>query len=110
MYIHTVGFVYRSFAMSSHLVSLVALPPCLRLSCHFLAHEDTGMMSTLFIGPQDWVFRLEELLPLLIGVAAGMVLAAILFWVVAGNQHVTGHKEVYAPVATMNEMKVKVQD
>ena len=30
------------------------------LHCHLLAHEDTGMMATLFIGQKDWVFRLQE--------------------------------------------------
>ncbi|CAB9517969.1 Multicopper oxidase mco [Seminavis robusta] len=76
--------------------------------CHFLAHEDTGMMSTLFIGPPDYVFRLEENLPLLIGVAVGMVFAGVIF-VVMGCRN-GDQQTVYRPVATMNELKVKAQD
>jgi FtsP/CotA-like multicopper oxidase with cupredoxin domain len=75
--------------------------------CHFLAHEDTGMMSTLFIGPQDYVFRWEDHIQLLAGVATGVLLTSILL---LGYFAVIQKKaKPYTPVA-MNELKSKTVD
>ena len=77
-------------------------------SCHFLAHEDTGMMSTLFIGPPDWVFRWEEHRPMFLGLAAGMLLAGILAMLLMPKGPKSG-EEAYQAVA-MNEIKSKAMD
>jgi hypothetical protein len=76
-------------------------------SCHFLAHEDTGMMSTLFIGPPDWVFRWEEHQPLFIGLVMGMLLAGVLILVLMPRPK--SGEEAYQAV-TMNEVKSKAMD
>ncbi|OEU08286.1 Cupredoxin [Fragilariopsis cylindrus CCMP1102] len=41
--------------------------------CHFLAHEDTGMMATLFIGAPDIIFHWQDHIPLLIGGGIGII-------------------------------------
>ena len=82
--------------------------PTTSCSCHFLAHEDTGMMSTLFIGPPDWVFRWEEHQPMFIGLMIGMVIASALMVVVLGRKTDAAEK-AYQPV-TMNEIKSKAMD
>jgi hypothetical protein len=78
-------------------------------SCHFLAHEDTGMMATLFIGPPDYVFRIEEHLPLILGLVAGMGLSAILFLLVSKICKKSRVEKAYEPVV-MNELKSKAID
>lgn len=65
--------------------------------------EDTGMMSTLFIGPQDYVFDLKEHAQLLTGIGIGFALAGVLLKIVATR------KKSYSPVA-MNELKSKAMD
>lgn len=75
--------------------------------CHFLAHEDTGMMSTLFIGPPDEVFVWREHLELLLsaGVAILGTGVVLLAWrLYSWKQNVS-----YAPV-TMNDLKSKARD
>ena len=74
------------------------------LHCHFLAHEDTGMMATLFIGPQDYVFHWQDHLQLLLGVCAGVLVSGLM--VLA---YLVTRKDTYEPVA-MNELKSKVND
>jgi len=79
------------------------------LHCHFLAHEDTGMMSTLFIGgPIHYPFRWRDHAQVLLGVCVGIVSATLLLlsyllfcrW---------RRGEPYAAVA-MNELKSKAVD
>ena len=76
------------------------------LHCHFLAHEDTGMMSTLFIGEQDFVFDWREHQKLLIGAVFGLILAGVFGWC---SSSATKRKDMYAAVA-LNELKSKAQD
>lgn len=73
------------------------------IHCHFLAHEDTGMMTTLFIGPPDWIFRLEEHVQWIAGVLVGIFLA-VLFVAFKRETRVD-----YSPVS-MNEVKSKAMD
>lgn len=77
-------------------------------SCHFLAHEDTGMMSTLFIGPPDWVFRWADHQSLFMGLMLGMAMASALTVMLLGRKTDAAEK-AYQPV-TMNEIKSKVLD
>ena len=72
--------------------------------CHFLAHEDTGMMSTLFIGPPDYVFRLEEHFQLFVGLAVGMVIVALV-----GMIFTPKNNNDYSAIV-MNDLKSKVMD
>lgn len=74
--------------------------------CHFLAHEDTGMMSVLFIGPQDFVFVWKDHEPLIIGITVGIVLAGIASVLLRLAKKKV---EPYEAVA-MNEMKAKALD
>lgn len=74
------------------------------LHCHFLAHEDTGMMATLFIGRKDWVFRLREHIQWIVGCTMGVTIASLLF--LSKYRH---QGEVYSAVS-MNELKSKVVD
>ena len=74
-----------------------------------MAHEDTGMMATLFIGPPDYVFRIEEHLPLILGLVAGMGLAGLLFLIVNRLRNIRGISTTYEPVV-MNELKSKAID
>jgi FtsP/CotA-like multicopper oxidase with cupredoxin domain len=76
--------------------------------CHFLAHEDTGMMSTLFIGEQDWVFRLEHHISWIMGLGAGVVLASALCWLYS-KKRTNVVVAPYEPVV-MNELKSKAMD
>jgi FtsP/CotA-like multicopper oxidase with cupredoxin domain len=94
--------------------------------CHFLAHEDTGMMSTLFIGMPDQVFRWKDHSQLLMGVAigVGVILLAMLIGAIwsstrsgsgsSSSGSGSGRKVVlpngYAAVTTMNELKAKALD
>ena len=75
--------------------------------CHFLAHEDTGMMSTLFIGSPLVLFKWRDHLPLLlacgVGIVlgmAGLALAFLVFRDRKGDDH-------YYSVVGMNEVKAK---
>jgi FtsP/CotA-like multicopper oxidase with cupredoxin domain len=75
------------------------------LHCHFLAHEDTGMMATLFIGEQDWVFRAKDHIQWIIGCMIGTVFSSVGLIL-----HVRREKKrVYSAVA-MNELKSKATD
>jgi len=69
--------------------------------CHFLAHEDTGMMSTLFIGPQDEFFEWREHLELLL--IAGVIILGSLVLCLAYRLYVCSEMTAYEPV-TMNEL------
>ena len=74
------------------------------LHCHFLAHEDTGMMSTLFIGNPDKIFHWRDHVQLLTGLIVGAgISSALLLWVFMRRA------KSYTPVS-MNELKAKVQD
>lgn len=75
--------------------------------CHFLAHEDTGMMSVLFIGPQDFVFLWKDHQELFLGVGAGIVLAAVALLLLRRQ---TGRKDDAYQAVAMNELKAKVVD
>lgn len=82
--------------------------------CHFLAHEDTGMMATLFIGPPDVFFKWTDHVPLIAGLGAGFVLgmaflylAYVIFWQSEKDETL---KEYYYSVVKMNELKSKTVD
>lgn len=72
------------------------------LHCHFLAHEDTGMMATLFIGKTDWVFRLKEHWQWMLGGLAGLCFGYLM---TRRNRH----GDLYSAVS-MNELKGKTMD
>lgn len=76
------------------------------LHCHFLAHEDTGMMSTLFIGDEYFVFKWQEYKELLAGLAFGMLMTGIILLAVSSARE---GKQPYERVV-MNEMKSKAVD
>lgn len=61
-------------------------------------------MSTLFIGPQDYVFYWEDHAQLLMGLGVGVALASVILLA-----FVTTNKKPYTPVA-MNELKSKAMD
>ena len=70
------------------------------------------MMSTLFIGPPDWVFRWEEHQSLFVGILVGMTLASLVTTLLLGrrkNNTKTAVEQAYQPV-TMNEIKSKAMD
>jgi len=80
--------------------------------CHFLAHEDTGMMATLFIGPQDfslWRWR-EEIALAMLGLGVGLVAATLglCCWLRRGGGAARSHD--YSAVAAMNDLKSKAVD
>ena len=73
--------------------------------CHFLAHEDTGMMATLFIGPPDKIFHWKDHQQLLFGAGIGILVASALllaYLVTRGGSN-------YEALA-MNELKSKAMD
>lgn len=93
--------------------------------CHFLAHEDTGMMSTLFIGAPDKVFRWKDHTQLLLGVGIGisvfalvLILLIIMLWGSGRRRQLlpslqiagTKNGDYSAVVTTMNELKSKAVD
>jgi hypothetical protein len=71
----------------------------------FLAHEDTGMMATLFIGPQDYHFQWNDHEQLLLGIVVGALVSSVLLlgWAFGSKT------SRYAPLV-MNELKSKAQD
>jgi len=84
------------------------------MHCHFLAHEDTGMMSTLFIGvpePTLWRVVLVEHWEIVLGAGVGVLLTSVLLLVCGGV--VQGRRrrssDVYGAVP-MNELKSKAMD
>jgi len=80
--------------------------------CHFLAHEDTGMMATLFIGPPDVVFDWKEHIPLLTGMAIGVVAVSLILATVTWfrSESEESMKVYYSSVAAMNNLKSKTLD
>ena len=76
------------------------------LHCHFLAHEDTGMMATIFIGDEDFVFRWQDHKELLAGITCGVLLTAI---VLIALRSVREEKQPYDRVV-MDEVKAKAMD
>ena len=80
--------------------------------CHFLAHEDTGMMSTLFIGPQDYVFRWNDHLPLIRGIAVGIIVASVILYIQCTVRKTFGGTSTSAnyEAVAMNELKSKALD
>lgn len=82
--------------------------------CHFLAHEDTGMMSTLFIGSPDIIFHWQNHIPLLIGCCIGIILGITilsLFYIMCIRPESDETlKEYYYSVVKMNELKSKTYD
>lgn len=72
------------------------------LHCHFLAHEDSGMMATLFIGKKDWIFRLEEHWQWMVGIVSGLM-----FGFIITRRNTKG--DIYSAVA-MNDLKGKAID
>jgi hypothetical protein len=80
--------------------------------CHFLAHEDTGMMATLFIGPPDVIFHWQDHIQLIVGVTIGVVVAVTLLTLAmfCRSESEKSMKEYYYSVVTMNELKSKTVD
>ncbi|KAG7347238.1 cupredoxin [Nitzschia inconspicua] len=81
--------------------------------CHFLAHEDTGMMGTLFIGPPDEIFEWRDHIPLMIGIGIGILAGMALMLVgikLFRAESEQSMKEYYYSVVTMNEIKSKTLD
>ena len=76
------------------------------MHCHFLAHEDTGMMSVLFIGPPDYVFSFQDNAMLFAGIGLGIIVAGIAALMLRGSGKNT---EAYDAVA-MDELKTKALD
>lgn len=74
------------------------------LHCHFLAHEDTGMMATLFIGKKDWVFRMKEHIQWIVGCVIGIAISTSILFMSSQRM-----KDSYSAVS-MNELKSKVVD
>jgi len=76
--------------------------------CHFLAHEDTGMMSTLFIGEPDFTFsrwKVDNIdTAIMMCVGATVVVMGILFIVLFSGS--TARKD-YSSVSTMNDVRKK---
>lgn len=78
------------------------------IHCHFLAHEDTGMMSTLFIGNPDVLFKWRDHLPLLMGCGVGLLMGiafAILACIVVRSRNET-EEHLYSVVG-MNDVKAR---
>merc|ERR1712232_98605 len=83
--------------------------------CHFLAHEDTGMMSTLFIGPQDfsWWRWKDDNIHRLFGISLGIIIGFGVWLLgirLCCRQNQTTHHHAYTAVATMTGLKSKVMD
>lgn len=76
------------------------------LHCHFLAHEDTGMMATLFIGEKDWVFRWKEHVQWIVGCIVGTVLSSVGLMIYVRREK----NSLYYSVVGMNELKSKTID
>jgi FtsP/CotA-like multicopper oxidase with cupredoxin domain len=74
--------------------------------CHFLAHEDTGMMATLFIGQPDAKFDWKDHQQMLLGACVGILGTSVLLLVYLVTRR---EKNAYAP-AEMNELKSKAMD
>lgn len=77
--------------------------------CHFLAHEDTGMMSVLFIGPPDFVFRFQDHVELMLGTTIGFVVAAVIFLILSKKSSTLRDEGSYEKVA-LDELKSKAVD
>jgi len=75
--------------------------------CHFLAHEDTGMMSTLFIGLPDEIWDWRNHLQLLL--VTGMAILGASVVLLAYRLYTCGDIPAYEAV-TMNELKSKARD
>jgi len=73
--------------------------------CHFLAHEDTGMMSTLFIGEPDFTFsrwkveNIDTVIMLCVG-AVVFVIAVLLYFVYSMRSTAPND---YSSVSTMSD-------
>ena len=68
------------------------------------------MMSTLFIGPPDWVFRWEEHRPLFLGLILGMLVAGVAVYYMMSKKRRHVVVAPYEAVVMMNEMKSKALD
>ena len=76
------------------------------IHCHFLAHEDTGMMSTLFIGSPLVMFKWRDHIPLLLGCGVGL-LVGIAIAALACLVYRSKNEEHYYSVVAMNDAKAK---
>lgn len=78
--------------------------------CHFLAHEDTGMMSTLFIGPPDFTFSRwkDENIDVVLGMSVG--LAVLVLGVLLCSIGSKKANQEYVAVSAMNDLKSKAVD
>jgi hypothetical protein len=78
--------------------------------CHFLAHEDTGMMATLFIGPPDFTFSRwkDENIDVVLVMSVG--LAVLVLGVLLCSIGTKKTNQEYVAVSTMNGLKSKAVD
>lgn len=78
--------------------------------CHFLAHEDTGMMSTLFIGSPDFTFSRwkDENIDLVFAMSLGVAFVVLGLLLCALGSRKTNPE--YSPLSTMNDLKSKAVD
>jgi len=76
------------------------------LHCHFLAHEDTGMMATVFIGSPLVLFKWRDHIPLLLGCGVGIVVG-IAVAILACSIYRSKDPEHYYSVVGMNEAKAR---
>lgn len=74
--------------------------------CHFLAHEDTGMMATLFIGQPDEHFHWKDHEQLLMGAGVGIIGTSMVLLAYLGTRREKSGYEA----AEMNELKSKAVD
>jgi hypothetical protein len=78
--------------------------------CHFLAHEDTGMMSTLFIGLPDFTFSRwkDENIDVVLGMSVG--LAVLVLGVLLCSIFCKKTNQEYVAISAMNDLKSKAVD
>ncbi len=77
------------------------------LHCHFLAHEDTGMMATVFIGSPLVLFKWREHIPLLVGCGVGILIGIACAVVSCFVFRKADKQEHYYTVVGMNEAKAR---
>ena len=66
------------------------------------------MMATLFIGKQDWVFRLKEHIQWIVGICVGVVLTITSMFIYIS--YFKANKDALYSVVNMNEIKAKAID
>jgi suppressor of ftsI len=78
--------------------------------CHFLAHEDTGMMATLFIGPPDFTFSRWKNANIDVVILMSVGFAFLVLGVLLCSIGSKKTNQEYEAVSTMNNLKSKAVD